>query len=152
MIHFDKNCIILPARITKMTQRRTIALKPNLKAWIEPFKGCRGRVCAKWSKPHCVFQSWNRFGITKGIHVGGNKFRNSYISFRVAETKDVPLVSCESGNSPAIIQREYLELAPPEDAAKWFAITPSASKQEELRCYAQKLLNAQQMQMDKDAH
>ena len=143
MIHFDQNCIILPARITKMTQRRTIALKPNLKAWIEPFKGCTGRVCAKWTKPHCVFQAWNRFGITKGIHVGGNKFRNSYISFRVAETKDVPLVSSESGNSPAIIQREYLELAPPEDAQKWFAIMPRDLRREELRDYAEQLLKAQ---------
>ena len=37
MIRFDQDCIVLPSKITKLTQRRTIALKPNLKAWLEPF-------------------------------------------------------------------------------------------------------------------
>ena len=49
----------------------------------------------------------------------------------------------ESGNSPGIIRREYLELAPAEDAAKWFVISPSVCKAAELEQYAKELLDAQ---------
>jgi hypothetical protein len=55
---------------------------------------------------------------------GANKFRNSYISYRVALTHDVQRVALESGNSPKIIQREYLELATEKDAERWFGIFP----------------------------
>ena len=143
MIRFHQNCIVLPGKITKLTQRRTIALKPNLKAWLEPFKSCKGRICERWSSPQGIFQAWDRYAVKKGIRIGGNKFRNSYISFRLAETRDIQLVALESGNSPAVIQREYLELAPPEDAKKWFAIKPSVEKQNELRRYTHDLLEVQ---------
>ena len=88
-------------------------------------------------------QAWDRYAVKKGIRIGGNKFRNSYIFFRLAETRDIQLVALESGNSPAVIQREYLELAPPEDAKKWFAIKPSVEKQNELRRYTHDLLEVQ---------
>ncbi len=146
MIRFNQDCIVLPARITKLTQRRTIALKPNLKAWLEPFKSFKGKICTRWATPQGIFQAWERYGVKKGIHIGGNKFRNSYISFRVAESRNIQLTALESGNSPDVIQREYLELAPPEDAEKWFVITPSAAKQEELRLHAQELLESQHAQ------
>jgi hypothetical protein len=60
--------------------------------------------------------------------VGANKFRNSYISYRVAVTHDVAKVALESGNSPRVIQREYLELATEEDGKDWFAVMPQLSK------------------------
>jgi integrase len=143
MLRFEQDCIILPARITKLSQRRTIALKPNLKAWLEPFRNCKGRVCTCWATPQGIFQAWQRYAVKQGIQIGGNRFRNSFISFRVAETRDIQLVAMESGNSPAIIQREYLELAAPQDAQKWFSIMPSAEKKAELEVYAKELLEIQ---------
>ncbi len=68
-----------------------------------------------------------RHGKRLGIDVGANKFRNSYISYRVALTHDVAKVALESGNSPRVIQREYLELATEEEGKRWFAVVPKAS-------------------------
>jgi hypothetical protein len=51
--------------------------------------------------------------------------RNSYISYGVAVTQDVQRVSLESGNSPKVIHKEYLELATEEDGKKWFRIVPA---------------------------
>jgi len=34
----------------------------------------------------------------------------------------------ESGNSPRIIQREYLELATEEDGKRWFSVMPQPPK------------------------
>jgi hypothetical protein len=60
-----------------------------------------------------------------GIDVGPSKFRNSYISYRVAVTHDVQRVALESGNSPKVIQKEYLELTAEEDGKQWFGIVPA---------------------------
>jgi len=39
-----------------------------------------------------------------------------------AVTKDINLVANESGNSPEMIRKYYLDLATPEQAAAWFAL------------------------------
>lgn len=124
-IDFEKGYIILPREVTKTNRRRLIPLTPNLRKWLEPVRVQQGRVCARWSRPQAVFQAFDRYGRRQGIDVGANKFRNSYISYRVAETKNVAQVSLESGNSPGIIQTEYLELTTSEEAKRWFAIEPT---------------------------
>ena len=58
------------------------------------------------------------------MKTGRNKFRNSYISYRVAETKDPAKVAFESGNSVRTIVRDYLEITTPQEAKKWFSIFP----------------------------
>jgi integrase len=116
--------IKLPASVTKTTQRRLIPLSENLIKWIGPHRQERGRICVRWKRPQALVQAFERHGSRNGIDVGGNKFRNSYISYRVALTKDVQRVSLESGNSPRVIQREYLELVTETEALKWFGIVP----------------------------
>lgn len=112
--------IKLPAGVTKTTQRRLIPISENLFKWLHPFRHMNGRICARWKRP----QAFDRYASRHGIEVGANKFRNSYISYRVALTKDVQRVSLESGNSPRVIQRDYLQLATDDDAKAWFQIVP----------------------------
>lgn len=49
----------------------------------------------------------------------------TYSSYRLAVTHDVQRVALKSGNSPKVIQKEYLELATEEDGKKWFAVVPA---------------------------
>lgn len=58
-----------------------------------------------------------------------NALRDSFISYRMAQTKDAPKVSDEAGNSPQKIHQHYRELMLPtgelitaELAAQWFSI------------------------------
>jgi len=129
-ILFEQNCIKISAEISKLGQRRLIHLHPNLKAWLKPYRQPTGRLCERWTTPQSVFQAWERHGkrAKLGFDIGGNKFRNSFISYRVAETNNIQLVALESGNSPKTIQREYLEITTPQEAAKWFAIFPKKRK------------------------
>ena len=53
-----------------------------------------------------------------------NALRHSYISYRVAQTGDVPRTALEAGNSPAMIFRHYRELVDEEAAKAWFSVTP----------------------------
>lgn len=124
-VNFETKHITLSAEITKTKQRRLIPMSDNLVAWLAPFQGKTGRISARWVTPQTLVQAFDRFGKQHGIHVGANKFRNSYITYRVAVTHDIQRVSLESGNSPQVIQREYLELATESDGKRWFQIMPA---------------------------
>ena len=123
-LNFKTKYVTLQAEVTKTKQRRLIPMAENLIAWLEPHKKESGRICDRWQRPQALSQAFERHGTRNSIHVGANKFRNSYISYRVAVTHDVQRVALESGNSPRVIQREYLELATEEDGKRWFAAMP----------------------------
>ena len=108
----------------KTKQRRLVPIPDNLVAWLAPHRGKTGRVCERWVRPQAFVQAFDRVGKHLGIAVGANRFRNSYITYRVALTHDVQRVSLESGNSPRVIQREYLELATEDDGRRWLNIFP----------------------------
>jgi integrase len=144
-VHFrrGKGYIILPRPVTKKKRRRILPILPNLRKWIAPFEGMEGRICQQWSTPQGVFQAWDRFAAKRSIKAGANRFRNSYISYRVAQTSDPKKTALETGNSAEVIMEDYLELTTSEDAARWFKITPSANRLEALAKHANKLKRAQ---------
>jgi len=119
--------ITLPSEVTKTKQRRLVPISDNLVAWLTPHLKTSGPICPRWGRAQALFQAFDRHGKRQGIDVGANKFRNSYISYRVALTHDVAKVALQSGNSPRVIQREYLELATEEEGKKWFAVYPKAT-------------------------
>jgi hypothetical protein len=55
-----------------------------------------------------------------------NALRHSFVSYRVAQIKNVPQVAYESGNSPQIIDSNYRELVTEQEAKKWFLLRPKA--------------------------
>ncbi len=54
-----------------------------------------------------------------------NALRHSFISYRVAEVKNVAEVALEAGNSPQMIFKHYRELVRPEAAKAWFGLMPA---------------------------
>lgn len=141
-LNFENMHITLPADVTKTKQRRLIPIADNLIAWLAPHRKAAGRICARWQGPQTLVQAFDRYGRQVGINVGANKFRNSYISYRVAVTHDVAKVALESGNSPRIIQREYLELATEADGKRWFAVFPPEMPQTKKKAKAPKEVGA----------
>lgn len=142
-VQFRKGYIILPKVITKKKRRRILPLLPNLRKWIGPFEGLTGRICQDWSTPQSVFQAWDRFAVKRGIKAGENRFRNSYISYRVAQVSDPAKVALETGNSAEVIMEDYLELTTPEEAARWFNVSPSKEQMEAIAVFAAQLHSAQ---------
>jgi len=57
-----------------------------------------------------------------------NALRHSFISYRVAKSKDVAGVALEAGNSPKMIFEHYRELVTPKEATEWFGIVPATGK------------------------
>ena len=53
-----------------------------------------------------------------------NGLRHSFISYRLAEIKNVHQVSLEAGNSPQMVFAHYRQLVTETQAKEWFAIMP----------------------------
>lgn len=134
-----KRHVILPRKITKSFRRRIQRMRPNLQKWLEPFDGLVGRMCWRYSTSQSVFQAWDKAARKLGIKAGANRFRNSFITNRVAQTNDIKLTAKESGNSERDIEDNYLELATEEEAAEWFSIEPSPERLKELQALAAEL-------------
>lgn len=109
--------------IAKVNQRAVPIhdnLQRRLAAYPEDQK--RDRVCKRWTSSNALYHVWKRVTDKAGLPYKKNGFRNSYISYRLAQTKDINLVAYESGNSPEMIRKYYLDLVTPEQAAAWFAL------------------------------
>ena len=65
-----------------------------------------------------------------------NALRHSFISYRVALTKDIAAVALEAGNSPKMIFAHYRELCTEAEAAEWFSIRPPKGEANVIRLSA----------------
>ena len=121
-IKWDRGYIEISGRKAKTAARRLVPLPDNLKAWLAPWRDRTGPVvCA-----NDVSGALGDVAIKAGIPGGWrqNALRHSFISYRVAETGDVPRTALEAGNSPKMIFRHYREVVDEESAKAWFSITP----------------------------
>ena len=124
-LKFDQDAIILAKQITKTRQRRVVPLLPNLKLWLSPFQKSKGPIAHRWSSPKTMSCAWTQFATTAGVPYNRIAMRKSYLSYRIAQIKNLDQVALESGNSPEVIQRDYRELVTEDAAKRWFAISPA---------------------------
>ena len=139
-VKFSRGHIELGADKTKTASRRLVPISANLREWLAEHAKKTGQVF-----PHgrAYFHELQRDtaaateikaeadahrAALAPVEWKQNALRHSFISYRVAETGDVPRVALESGNSPAMIFTHYRELVTPEDAMQWFAIAPAKAK------------------------
>ena len=113
------------ARKGRLKSRRLVPIAPNLMEWLgDWFKSPPEtklwpydiRVLAERVTDACERAEVRRIE---------NGARDSRISYRVAQTGDVPRVALESGNSPKMIHDHYNDLATPADAERYFGIRPA---------------------------
>ena len=104
---------------------------PNLRAWLRPCATPSGPVCAYKNVAHEINKlvrdvnaNWKAQHLERAFRWKHNGLRHSFISYRIAEIKNVAQVALEAGNSPQIIFSNYRELVRPSDAQKWFSIVP----------------------------
>ena len=126
-IDFDDDYIEVREETAKQHEgeilRRIVPLSANVKAWLLKVRKSSGPVCpfAKVEnelKPLCK---------ASGVIWKHNWLRHSAISYRIALTGDIPRVADESGNSPYVIRKNYLNRRKPWQAAQWFGIRPGTT-------------------------
>lgn len=138
-VKFDQDCIVIDADISKLGQRRAVPISENLRRWLKPFEGLKGRICSRWSSPNKLAQAWTRVARQANVQAHKNSLRNSYISYRVALPTSCAIVAQECGNSVRMIEQEYKELATPMEGRAWFDISPKQAKRREITEYVKRL-------------
>lgn len=123
LINEQAGYINITKAISKVNQR-TVPISENLKRRLKAYKAAtkKDQVSKQWHSANALYHAWKRATDAAKVPYKKNGFRNSFISYRLAATKDINLVAYESGNSPEMIQQFYLDLAMPEQAAVWFAL------------------------------
>lgn len=123
-IHLDEGHIEIRAANAKTRVRRLVPVQPNLRAWLVPHARISGPVEPfvnlgnQFLKlAHRAKVGWKRNGL-----------RHSFISYRVAQTRDIASVSIEAGNSPQVIARHYLKCVTADEARRWFGIMPNGDR------------------------
>ena len=104
----------------------TAEREPTENATISLTDPCYGGEGPGWpqSLPY-LFELQREAAKAAGVEWKHNALRHSFISYRVADIKNVDQVALEAGNSPAIIFQHYRELVAEVTAKEWFGVTPA---------------------------
>ncbi len=110
---------------SKTATRRLVPIAPNLAEWLQPYQQSTGKLfngkadkeSRAFGKRALKLKRWPQ-----------NALRDSYASYRLAQTKDAAAVALALGNSPAKLFTNYLDLVEEHEAQAWFAISPKRPK------------------------
>jgi integrase len=114
--------IEVTAAKAKSARRRIVPIQPNLAAWLRPYSGITGPVV-----PAGARRKLSRVRKATGLlKWPNNGLRHSFASYRLAAIHDAPRVSAELGHtSPQMLYGTYRELVHPEEAERYWNITPA---------------------------
>jgi len=145
-VDLAEDILTIDASIAKTSSRRTVAIPDNLKAWLTPFAKKSGPIV-----PSGFRRAFDRVRVRAGFKPSfegrnddvlqgllesskklkvklanwpANCLRHGAISYRLALTRDLSRVATESGNSPAVVARHYMELVKPSEAKRYSEIKP----------------------------
>ncbi len=119
-VDFEQGHIVVPDTVAKTGERRLAPLSPNLKAWLWPHRRSAGPLCP-YANLAIVYSHLAR---RAGVKWQRNGLRHSYVSYRLAEIKNVAQVAFECGNSASMIFRHYLRVVTETAGKAWFNIYP----------------------------
>ena len=124
-VDFESGLIEVKARHSKTARRRLVAMQPNLRAWLAPYRlRRRGPVCPGNLRLRTEADR-DRAGLRENWPI--NALRHSFGSYHLAHFKDAAALALQMGNSPDVIFRHYRELVKPKDAARYWQIKPASS-------------------------
>lgn len=123
LINEATGAISITEAVAKL-DHRTISMPENLRTRLKeyPAEVKHEKVCKEWTLANSLYHAWLRVAKEAGVAYKKNAFRNSFISYRLALSKDINSVAYESGNSPQMIRKYYLGLVTAEAAQEWFSI------------------------------
>jgi integrase len=134
-VNLPEGHIEIKAKKAKTKARRLAPILPNLAEWLAPY--------AQKAQPSDMVIPFDDFGdqiqnlcaeikegekvVRKAFKWRVNALRHSFCSYRVADTKNVPQVALEAGNSPKMIFENYRQLVTEAAAKTWFSLTPETA-------------------------
>lgn len=116
-IRFDTKVILIEPGASKVNERRTIKMQPNLQSWlkhypVETYPIIPGRM------------KQLLFDARKAHKLAHDVLRHTFISMTVGAFRSIGDASLQAGNSESIIRKHYLDLKSPEEADAFWHIFP----------------------------
>jgi integrase len=136
-INLDEGFIRVTGAIAKTASNRLATVPDNLKAWLLPHRSASGPITPFANMPNQL--DWIVSDVNEAREQSGresdfkwkrNGLRHSFISYRLAELRDIARVSDEAGNSPQMILKHYRQLVTENEARIWFSIRPETVSQD----------------------
>lgn len=138
-LRINSKAVIIEAKISKLGQRRVPPLQPNALKWLRPFRHLKGPINPRYKSSQSLYKAVKREFAKAGVVLKRNTFRNSFISYRLAQPTHSGIVADEAGTSKRMIDANYKELATKKEAKRWFSISPDAATLRRLIAYARSL-------------
>jgi hypothetical protein len=98
---------------------------PNLAAWLR-LASHNGNERLWTRSSNRYFAAQKQAASKAGVSWKAKALRHSFISYRLAKTKDIAAVALEAGNSARMVFAHYRELCTETEAAEWFGILPAS--------------------------
>jgi len=106
----------------KSAKRRIVPMEPNLAESLRPYSGKTGRVVPDGYRGK-IERVRKAAGLTRWPN---NGLRHSFASYRLAAIHNAPRVASELGHtSPQMLYSTYREVVVPEEAERYWKITPA---------------------------
>jgi integrase len=123
-IRWPERSIVISSAIAKTRTRRIAPLTDPAASWLVKWKAKMGRVITVDKLHKRVADVCKGAGVTWKP----NGLRHSFITCRVASTKDFIKTAFEAGNSPQVIRSNYDAVATEAEGKLWFSIMPETAK------------------------
>lgn len=124
-VNWETGQIHVPKKTAKTGESRLVPMEPNLVAWLLPHRKVSGRICEVSNTSNCLSRAKHRARLPAGRGDSRNVLRKTYISARVAITKNRGLVAEESGTSIAKMKSNYKAVMTETQAKRLFNIFPT---------------------------
>ena len=116
--HFTSRFIRLDGKITKAARARTVAIRPNLAAWLRAFPWRRPPIRYKTVVPNAVCRA-------AGLEWKQDVMRHSFATYAYDVCHDAAAVAAEMGHQgTGVFFKHYRALAEPGEGKRYFAIRP----------------------------
>lgn len=121
-LDFESKGIYVQTGTAKTGRDRVVDMPDNLIAWLEPYRRPHGKICPLSNTSNAFCRLRKKAGIGKKR----NGLRKSFISYKLALTRNIDGVADQAGNSAAIIRKNYKRTDTRLRAAaeRWFSIMP----------------------------
>jgi integrase len=116
-IRFDTNVIFIEPQVSKVNEKRTIEIQPNLRTWLEKYPTDDYPIIPQRIRD--LLQD-----VRKQKKLPYDVMRHTFISMIVGAFRSVGDAALQAGNSETIIRKHYLNLKSPKEAKEFWSIVP----------------------------
>ena len=117
-IRIDTGVILIEPEVSKVNEKRSIDIQPNLKVWLKAYPISQYPILTLSRFRDMLIDIRKRFALSHDV------MRHTFISMHVAKYRSVGDASLQAGNSESVIRKHYLNLKTVEEATDFWDILP----------------------------